>query len=89
MSKITPCGGGALPHPLVEQSPFPTGGNIVGAYKSITTKLANKEDGLPGRIIWQRNYYDHIIRDEKEWVLIRKYIENKPCKGQEDKYYRA
>ena len=69
-----------------EQSPAPTIGNIICAYKSITTKLANKADNLSGRTIWQRNYY-HIIRNEGELTLVRKYIKDNPLKWEEDKYY--
>ena len=70
-----------------EQSPSPTLGSIVGTYKSITTKIANRGDNLSGRIIWQGSYYDHIIRNEKELTAIRKYIEDNPAKWQEDHYY--
>lgn len=70
-----------------EQSPAPTIGNIICAYKSITTKLSNKNDNSPGRVIWQRNYYDHIIRGEDDLLKIRQYIKDNPVKWQEDRYY--
>jgi REP element-mobilizing transposase RayT len=70
----------------VEQSPIPIG-NIICAYKSITTKLLNKYDNLPGRIIWQRNYYDHIIHDENELQRIRQYITDNLAKWHEDEYF--
>ncbi len=71
----------------VEQSPAPTIGAIICAYKSITTRLANKKHNAPGRIIWQRNYYDHVIRDESDLLNIRQYIQDNPFKWEEDKYY--
>ena len=37
--------------------------------------------------IWQRNYYEHIIRSEQGLAEIRKYIQYNPGKWQEDKYY--
>ena len=37
--------------------------------------------------IWQRNYYDRIIRNEQEYEKIYEYIENNPLKWEEDKYY--
>ena len=37
--------------------------------------------------IWQRGYYDHIIRNKDELQQIRKYIINNPAKWQEDKYF--
>lgn len=70
-----------------EQGRAPALGNIIGAYKSTTTKRANQEHNLPGRIIWQRNYYDHVIRNGKELAAIRKYIEDNPVKWHEDKYF--
>ena len=70
-----------------EQSPAPTIGNIVCAYKSITTKLSNKKENFPGRIIWQRGYYDHIIRYKDELRKIREYIQTNPLKWEDDKYY--
>ncbi len=72
-----------------EQSPAPTKtvGDIICTYKSITTKLSNKVDNSQGRVIWQRNYYEHIIRDEPELKKIREYIMTNPEKWQDDKYY--
>jgi hypothetical protein len=32
---------------------------------------------FPGRL-WQRNYYEHVIRDEREWEAIRLYIRENP-----------
>lgn len=37
--------------------------------------------------IWQRNYYEHIIRDEKAYQNISKYIINNPKNWKEDKFY--
>jgi len=37
--------------------------------------------------IWQRNYYEHIIRDEKSYIKISDYIINNPTNWQEDKYH--
>jgi len=70
-----------------EQSPSPTISDIICAYKSITTKLSNKSDQSRGRIIWQRGYYEHIIRNQQELQEIREYIVNNPAKWQLDKYY--
>ena len=37
---------------------------------------------------WQRNYYEHIIRDERAYHYISNYIINNPAKWQEDKFYQ-
>ena len=39
----------------------------------------------PGSKLWQRNYYDHIIRNEKELNKIREYTVNNPLKWELDK----
>jgi putative transposase len=37
--------------------------------------------------LWQRNYYEHVIRDEKSYLEISEYIQANPVKWQDDKYY--
>ena len=37
--------------------------------------------------LWQRNYYEHIIRDEKSYTAISEYIINNPAKWIDDKFY--
>ena len=70
---------------VVAQDTTPTLGNIVGAFKSITTNeyIRGVHDlGWPpfNKRIWQRNYYEHIIRNERELDCIREYIVNNPLK---------
>ncbi len=36
---------------------------------------------------WQKSYYDHIIRNKKDYKEIYEYIENNPLKWENDKYY--
>jgi REP element-mobilizing transposase RayT len=55
-------------------------GAIVGAYKSTTARLINGLRRKTGAQVWQRNYYEHIIRDEAELRRIRVYILNNPLK---------
>lgn len=47
-------------------------GNIIGAFKSLTTNA-----GLNGKY-WQRNFYEHIIRNDSELNRIREYIKTNP-----------
>ncbi|MBI5657489.1 MAG: hypothetical protein HZC44_12025 [Geobacter sp.] len=67
----------------------PTLGDVVGAFKSITTGqyiLGAKMLGwvpLSGRL-WQRNYYEHVIRNENALNAIREYIKANPSQWQED-----
>jgi putative transposase len=52
-------------------------GSIIRQYKSsVTRMIVQKKGGVPR--IWQRNYYEHIIRDEAEHNRIRLYIESNP-----------
>ena len=53
-------------------------GTIVGSYKSAVTKRINEIDGTPGAVVWQRNYFDHIICNEKERNNIHLYIGANP-----------
>ena len=62
------------------RSATPTIPKIINAYKSIVTK----EIGYP---IWQRNYYEHVIRNEKEYYEIKKYIQNNIINWEMDKYF--
>ena len=68
----------------------PTVGDIVGAYKSITTVLYTRgvtNAGWPpfrGRL-WQRNYYEHIIRNEAALNRIRQYIAENPTRWEYDR----
>jgi len=39
--------------------------------------------------IWQRNYYEHIIRNETEMTKIREYIINNPLGWESDENYKA
>lgn len=55
-------------------------GSIIGQFKSQVTRRINHIRGTPGKLVWQRNYYDRIIRNMKELNCIRSYIENNPFK---------
>ncbi|MBN1541561.1 transposase [candidate division KSB1 bacterium] len=53
---------------------------IVRACKTFSARRINQMRGMPGAKLWQRNYYEHIIRNENELNRIRKYIINNPMK---------
>ncbi len=71
-----------------EQSPAPTVSDIVCCFKSLTTKLANQAENKPHRKIWQRSFYDHVVRNEQDYFEIQKYIDENPLKWELDKFYR-
>jgi putative transposase len=51
---------------------------IIQNYKSVSTRRINFLRGSPGKTLWQRNYYEHIIRNDEEWARIAAYINNNP-----------
>lgn len=57
-------------------------GAIVRSYKSAVSYRINKEHNATG--IWQRNYYERIIRDEHEMAKLWDYIETNPLHWTED-----
>jgi putative transposase len=67
----------------------PMTGDVVGAFKSLCVhgclqwiKLNDPQFGLGP--LWQRNYWEHIIRNEPELDRIREYIRNNPLKREKD-----
>jgi len=68
----------------LRESPFSlkpnTIGSFVAGFKSICSKRINILRSTPGAPLWQRNYYEHVIRDEREMNKIRRYIINNPAK---------
>lgn len=64
-------------------------GAIVGAFKSITTVEYGRGArthgwaGFRGRL-WQRNYYEHVVRDEADLSRVRRYVEKNPLRWEFD-----
>lgn len=64
-----------VPHPLSE---------IVRAFKTFSARRINAQRETPGTPAWQRNYYEHVIRDEVALSQIRNYIVHNPAKWDDD-----
>ena len=67
----------------------PTLGDIVGAFKSITTHeyiqgVDTKNWQQFYKRLWQRNYYEHVVRGEADLNRIRDYIQSNPANWDED-----
>ena len=62
-------------------------GAIVRAYKSAVTYAINAARQTRGMVVWQRNYYEHIIRNDADLNRIRNYIVNNPLKWADDDLY--
>ena len=60
-------------------------GKIVAYYKYQTTKIINQIDGTPRNRIWQRNYYERIIRNTQELENTQQYIITNPQHWTTDK----
>lgn len=62
--------------------------NVVKGIKSISkNKLSDAFYKEHGKNIWQKSYYDRIIRDDKEYYELAKYIEENPLKWELDEYW--
>jgi putative transposase len=65
----------AKPHGLPE---------IVRQFKTFSALRINQKREMTGCPVWQRGYYDRIIRNDRELYEIRKYIINNPTQGELD-----
>lgn len=69
------CRGGSRTAPTTPRKPL---GRMVGVFKTISTKQINILRHAPGERVWQRNYYERVIRNDAELRRIRLYISNNP-----------
>ncbi len=73
--------------PTQEQFQKPVRGSIptiVRSYKSAVAYRIHLMRGANGTPVWQRNYYEHIIRNHEDWDRIHRYIESNPSLWAED-----
>lgn len=61
-------------------NPSPTLGNVIGWYKYQVTKEYNRCANAECTRLFQRSYYDHVIRNQRDYDEIWAYIENNPRK---------
>ena len=54
--------------------------SLMNYFKDHVTRLAQKH-------IWQKSFFDHVVRNEADMQRIWKYIDSNPAKWQEDRYY--
>ena len=60
-------------------------GVVVGRYKAAVTTRINNLRGRKGAKVWQRGYYERIIRNEREWRATQRYIIDNPARWAEDR----
>jgi len=76
--------------PTVEQFGKPIAASlstIIRSFKSSVTKCINEIRNSPGLPVWQRNYYEHVIRDEADYNRIAEYVTTNPQRWIEDKLH--
>ncbi len=54
--------------------------NLVGCLKRFTNRDAGEQ-------LWQRSFYDHIVRSDSDYLRIWQYIEDNPLKWSNDEYF--
>jgi REP element-mobilizing transposase RayT len=60
-------------------------GTFIAGFKSSVSRIARQELDITN--IWQRNYYEHVVRDEADWDRIALYIQDNPRKWEEDRFF--
>ena len=67
----------------------PTVTEVVGWFKYHLTKDINRYRGTMGEKVFQRSFYDHVVRNCEDYYEIQKYIDENPLRWQLDKLYVA
>lgn len=91
--KASPIGSGVSKNSIGDALPLPRdrGSNpgslaaMVQNLKAVSSRQINRLRGTPGATVWQRNYYEHIIRTARELNVVREYIANNPLKWSLDR----
>jgi REP element-mobilizing transposase RayT len=79
------CRGGSRTAPtVIKYKPL---GRIIGAFKTVSTNRINTIQNTSDSRLWQRNYWEHVIRDENDLIRVRSYKINNPLKWSNDIYY--
>ena len=68
--------------PLWASAPTQSVSDRIRSFKTLVSKQI-------GVSIWQRSFYDHVIRNKEDYLHIWKYIDDNPAKWAEDEYYYA
>ena len=84
-----PCPFTGVTYVSLDTSPSPTNitdvAGVIGAFKSLCTHEWHRM-GYAGPL-WQRSFYDHIVRNEDEYREISEYIDGNPVKWDKDRFY--
>jgi REP element-mobilizing transposase RayT len=80
---LTSDGREAVRHPARVGAAGPRSGSvaaIVGQFKSVVTKRINARRGTPRGVVWQRGYYERVIRGRTALARIRQYMADNPAR---------
>ena len=58
---------------------------VIRGFKTFSALRMNELRGIAGIPVWQRNYWDRIVRNDKALQIIRKYIINNPARWERDR----
>lgn len=61
--------------------------DMMRVLRSMTTRRWNALQGTAGQKLWQPSFYDHIIRDQTDYLTKWNYIDTNPARWGEDEYY--
>jgi REP element-mobilizing transposase RayT len=84
---VRPDAGTPKPKESGEPPPPPTLGKIIGYFKYQSAKGVNALRCSPGIPVWQRSYFEHVIRDDADYGRIAEYIDTNPKRWNEDTFY--
>jgi len=70
------------------RSPSKNLGAMVRGFKSAVTQQINHHLNTPGQPFWQRNYHEHVIRNDADLNRIREYVTDNPTRWDRDKLFR-
>ena len=98
MNNENPVGAGSKPAPIkpapikiragLEPAPTNHGlSEIMRQFKTFSAKRINKLRNTPAVPVWQRNFYEHVIRDEQSLCKIQEYIINNPREWERDELF--
>jgi len=79
LSISEPRRGGSRTAPTEPQGALKPLGRLIGAFKTVSTQRVNALRNTPGAPVWQRDFFDRIIRNEAELNRIRQYILDNPA----------
>lgn len=70
-----------------ERDERPQLGLVVGTFKAAVTRSVKRANILLDDRLWQRGYHDHIIRNERDYLYIKQYVQINPARWETDTFY--